>query len=264
MTAFVLAEWRRLISARLWRWGVLAAICSGAFTALLALIGPENFDPPLPGLHTTEGTRVVLGLLGLLAFVPALLGTSAVAAEYRHRTITTTVLYAPRRWTALVAKIVTFTAAGLAYGAITAAVAAAGLFTAAAAKGVTLGLPAGEVLGLLARIAVTMGVYTLLGVGFGALLRNQVAALVVLGSYFYVVETALMLVPGVNTLYPYLPGGATAALTGFTYLADAVAAQTGGAAGALLPAPLGGAVLVGYAALAALAAVAVSLRRDIT
>ncbi|TDE27319.1 ABC transporter permease [Nonomuraea mesophila] len=264
MSALVLAEWHRLTSARLWRWAVLAAIGSGAFTALLAFIGPENFDPPLPGLHTAEGTRVVLGMLGLLAFVPALLGTSAVAAEHRHRTITTTLLYAPRRWTALLAKIVTFTAAGLAYGAITAVVAGAGLFTAAAAKGFTLGLPPGEVLALLARIAVTMGVYTLLGVGFGALFRNQVAALVVLGSYFYVLETALMLVPGIKALYPYLPGGATAALTGFTYLADAVAAQTGQAAGTLLPASLGGAVLVGYAALAALAAVAAPLRRDIT
>ncbi len=59
-------------------------------------------------------------------------------------------------------------------------------------------------------------------------------------------------------------GGATAALTGFTYVADAIAAQTGAAAGALLPASLAGVVLVGYAALAAFAAVAAPLRKDIT
>ncbi|NBE99279.1 MULTISPECIES: hypothetical protein [unclassified Nonomuraea] len=40
--------------------------------------------------------------------------------------------------------------------------------------------------------------------------------------------------------------------------------RSGQAAGTLLPASLGGAVLVGYAALAALAAVAAPLRRDIT
>ncbi|MFD2349515.1 hypothetical protein ACFSTC_09240 [Nonomuraea ferruginea] len=77
------------------------------------------------------------------------------------------------------------------------------------------------------------------------------------------VETALMLVPGVKELYPFLPGGATAALTGFTYLSEAVATQTGTSATALLPAAAGGAVLVAYALVAAAVAVAAPLRRDI-
>ncbi|SPL94968.1 unnamed protein product [[Actinomadura] parvosata subsp. kistnae] len=53
-------------------------------------------------------------------------------------------------------------------------------------------------------------------------------------------------------------------MTGFTYLADAVATQTGGAAVVLLPAWLGAAVLLAYALLAALVAIAAPLRRDIT
>ncbi|WP_052423060.1 hypothetical protein [Nonomuraea candida] len=68
---------------------------------MLALVGPENFDPPMPGLHTEAGVRAVLGFLGFLgftAFVPAAIGTLAVTSEHRHRTITFTFLYAPDRW----------------------------------------------------------------------------------------------------------------------------------------------------------------------
>ncbi|MGN9842262.1 hypothetical protein ACTMTI_29460 [Nonomuraea sp. H19] len=77
------------------------------------------------------------------------------------------------------------------------------------------------------------------------------------------IETVLMLIPGIKVLYPYLPGGATAALTGFTYLADAIASQTGTSAAQLLSAPAGAAVLVCYALIAVAVAVASPLRRDI-
>ncbi|GAB3490542.1 hypothetical protein [Amycolatopsis cihanbeyliensis] len=118
-------------------------------------------------------------------------------------------------------------------------------------------------LGLLARIAAALAVYTVLGVALGALLRNQVAALLIVGGYFYAGETALLLIPGVNAAYPFMPGGAASALTGFSYLADATASQTGTAATSLLPAPLGALVLLGYALLAATLAIAAPLRRDI-
>lgn len=259
----IAAEWTRLTRTRLWLWGLLAALGSGALVGLLGLVGPENFTPPMPGLDTGQGARVLLGLLGFTVFVPALLGTTAVASEYRHRTITTTALFAPRRGTWLAAKLVTYTGAGLAYGLIATTVAGGALFGVAALKGFTLGLPAGTVVALLGRIAVTMAVYVLLGAAVGALLRNQVTALLAVGAYFYMIETALLLIPGIKELYPYLPGGATAALTGFTYLGEAIASQTGSTAAGLLSPPAGGAVLVGYALLAAVVAVAAPLRRDI-
>ncbi|KAB8188991.1 ABC transporter permease [Nonomuraea phyllanthi] len=263
MSALLAAEWTRLTSTRLWLWGVLAALGSGGLIGLLALVGPENFTPPLPGLDTSQGTHVLLGLLGFTVFAPALLGTIAVSSEYRHRSITTTALFAPRRWTWLVAKLVIYAGAGLAYGAIAATTAGASLFGVATLKGITLGLPAATVAALLARIALAMAVYSMLGVAVGALLRNQVTALVAVGAYFYMIETVLMIVPGIKALYPYLPGGATAALTGFTYLADAIAGQTGAAEAHLLSAPAGGAVLVCYALIAAAVAVVAPLRRDI-
>ncbi|GAB3490537.1 hypothetical protein [Amycolatopsis cihanbeyliensis] len=118
MTALLSAEARGLLSTRTWRWGLLAAVVTGCFVSLLALAGPENLDPPLPALDTDQGTRLLLGMLGLTGFVPAMLGTIAVTSEYRHGTITFTYLFAPRRWTVLAAKLVVHALAGATYGVV--------------------------------------------------------------------------------------------------------------------------------------------------
>jgi ABC-2 type transport system permease protein len=261
--ALFAAEGRRLLSTKLRLWSLLAAAASGGFVALLGFVGPENFDPPMPGLDTEQGVQLVLGMLGLLAFIPALLGTNAVTSEYRHQTITFTYLFAPRRWTVLAAKLGVYATAGAVYGAVTVVIAGSGLALAATAHGIDLGITTGTVIGLLLRIAVLMAVYTVLGVAFGALLRNQITALVVVGGYLYFGETLLLLIPGVNAVYPFLPGGAGSALTGFTFLTQA-ANQAGTTTTHLLSAPVGTLVLLGYVLVASILAFTAPLRRDVT
>ncbi|WP_374102653.1 hypothetical protein [Micromonospora sp. D93] len=153
---------------------------------------------------------------------------------------------------------------GLAYGVVLAGTAAVALLAVAAARGVSLGLPVTTVLALLGRIAAAMAVYLLVGAGVGALIHHQIAALCVVTGYLYVGEPVLMMIPGVNTLYPVLPGGATAALTDFTYLADAMSAELGSGAVHLLPPVTGALLLAAYALTASAIAVLVPMRRDIT
>ncbi|MEU4818855.1 ABC transporter permease [Micromonospora aurantiaca] len=261
----VRAELRRVLATRMCTGLLLAALAlGGGLVGLMALVGPENFDPPMPGLHTEEGLRSILGILGFTAFVPAAAGTLAATSEYRHGTAAVTFMFAPRRGRVLAAKLATHAFVGLGYGIALAGSAAVALFTVAAARGVSLGLPAPTVLALLARIGVAMAVYLLVGTGVGALLRNQVAAVCVVVGYLYLAEPVLMMIPGVNALYPLLPGGATAALTDFTYVADAMSAQLGNDAVALLPPAAGALLLTGYALAAAAIAVVVPMRRDIT
>ncbi|WP_030107285.1 ABC transporter permease [Actinoalloteichus caeruleus] len=265
MNRLISAEATRLLSSRLWLGALIGAlVCGGVLIGGLTLLGPENFDPPMPGLDTEEGVRGLLGMLSFTVFVPAALGTLAVTSEYRHRTISFTFLFEPRRWRVLVAKLITFAVAGLCYGAIVAGTAGAALYGGAAARDITLGLPGATVAELLVRVALAMAAFMVIGVGFGALIRNQIAALAAVVGYLYLVELVLLAVPGINAVYPYLPGGATASLTGFTYLADAIAEQTSGSSSTLLSAPLGALVLAGYAIVAAALAVAVPLRRDVT
>ncbi|MFJ8000348.1 hypothetical protein ACIQ7D_24965 [Streptomyces sp. NPDC096310] len=108
-----------------------------------------------------------------------------------------------------------------------------------------------------------MAVQTLLGVAMGALIRHQIAALSVVIGYLYVGELILMMIPGVNPLHPLLPGGATAALTGFTQVSDALADELSTRPVALLPPVGGGLLLMGYACVAAAVAVLVPMRRDL-
>ena len=245
-------EFVRLFSTRLPLWTVLAAACGGAFTGLLALIGPENSTTPMPGIDTAQGAGLVVGLGALLLFVPALIGTIAITAEYRHRTIGTTFLAVPRRGRVLAAKLAVYTTLGLLYGLVASAVSGVSLVTAAAVRGVDLGISNDDLVLTLAQLALAAAVYMVLGVGIGALARHQL------------LEHVLMLIPGVNTIYPFLPGGATASLTRFTFLSDAIADQTP-LGGAPLASPLlGAAILLAYALLAAVIAVAAPLRRDLT
>ncbi|AGZ39565.1 ABC transporter permease [Actinoplanes friuliensis] len=265
MKHLIKAEFRRLFATRMWGGLLLGAVLiGGGLMGAMALVGPENFDPPMPGLDTETGIRSVLGMLGYTAFVPAAVGTLAVTSEYRHRTAAVTFLFAPRRWQVLAAKLATYGAAGLAYGLILAGTAATALFAVAFLRGIPLGLPADTVIALLARIGLAMVVYLLLGVGVGALLRNQIAALCIVVGYLYVGEPLLMMIPGVNQLYPVLPGGAMASLTDFTYLADAISQEVGSTAVQLLPPAAGALLLTAYALAAALIAVVLPMRRDIT
>ncbi|MGH8881416.1 MAG: hypothetical protein ACRD0P_29380 [Stackebrandtia sp.] len=169
MNRLLRAEFRRLATTRLWQWGLLAAVaCGGGVAALSALVGPQHFDPPMPGLETAEGVRNVLGLIGITVIVPALLGTVTICGEYRHGTITTTFGFVPRRWQVLAAKLLGYAAAGGGYGVVLATSAGLGLYGGTALTGTTVGLPFGTVASLLARIAVAMAVYTVLGVAVGA------------------------------------------------------------------------------------------------
>ena len=82
MNRLLRGEAAKLFATRLPLWSlVTAALCGGGLTGLLSLIGPENATPPLPGLDTAEGVGIVVGMSGLLLFVPALIGTIAVTGD---------------------------------------------------------------------------------------------------------------------------------------------------------------------------------------
>lgn len=261
----ILGETVRLFSTRLVLWALLAAIaCGGLLTGLLAVIGPEHATPPLPGIDTPDGAAFLVGLSGMLLFVPALIGTIAITSEYRHRTIGTTFLAVPRRGRVLAAKLVVYAMFGLAYGVVASAASGLALMAGAALRGVRLGMTGEQLVILLTQMAVASAVYMVLGVAIGALARNQLVAIGVVLGYFYFLEYVVMLIPGVNLVYPFLPGGATASLTRFTFLTETLAEQTTWSAAPLGSPAVGGAILLGYALVAAVVAVAVPLRRDLT
>jgi hypothetical protein len=94
-------------------------------------------------------------------------------------------------------------------------------------------------------------VYAIIGVGVGALLRNQVGAIVGSLVYLLVVESIVSGIGVLQGAYKWLPGGAVQAITSDFQAPD------------LLQPWQGGLLLLGYGLLAALLGTLFAVRRDV-
>jgi ABC-2 type transport system permease protein len=175
-----------------------------------------------------------------------LAGAIAITAELRYGTIRSTFLVTPRRSPVLAAKLAIGALVGIVFGLLAELLMTADAAVGLAARGIDNQLTAGDYLQLLTGGATAAALWAVAGVGVGALVRNQVAALVGLCVWMFVVEsTSESFVPDFGRL---LPGSAGLALAGNS---DKLSA----AVGALL--------LVLYAAAIAAAGWRATLRRDV-
>ncbi len=149
-------------------------------------------------------------LLG--ALFAGLAGALSITGEIRHGTIRPTFLITPRRGRVVAAKIVAGGVVGIVFG-LAAVGAAIGVGSAAlAARGIPITLDGGDyTLMPIGGIAGAV-LWAAIGLGLGALLRNQVATLVTIFLWLFFVENLLLdFLPGVGRL---APGAAAAAITG--------------------------------------------------
>ncbi|SCX52372.1 ABC-type transport system involved in multi-copper enzyme maturation, permease component [Klenkia marina] len=247
----VRAEWTKLLSTKVFFWLLLvAALMGGGFTALFtALAGAQNGLPPV---GSPEFTEVVAGVPAQVAVIPLVLGIIGMTQEYRHRTATPTFLVTPRRGRVVVAKLLAYAVAGVAVAAVVVAVTVAVASGYGSARGAAPDWTA-DTLGTLGRSGLALVVFAVIGVGVGALVRNQVGAVVGSLVYLFVVESIIASIPATADAYRFLPGGALAAMTG-----------TGGGGGIdLLTAWQGGLLLLGYGLVAAVLGTVLAVRRDV-
>lgn len=259
-------EMRKLLTTRLW-WilllgltgymAFLAAVLAFAFTAPEAMGGGTGGFPLDPGAVATS----IYTLPASTGYVfPLVVGALAVTGEFRYQTITTTFLAQPHRGVVLAAKMGSSLLVGLVLGAV-ATVVTAGVGAAvlsAMGEDARLGDPA--IHRTLALTTVTMGIWALVGVGFGSVLTNQIASIIVVLGFTQFVEPIIRLLLATNEAAApasrFLPGAAGEALAG------------GGLFGGMtLAEPLtwwqGGLVLVAYAAAFAVIGRYTALKRDI-
>jgi ABC-2 type transport system permease protein len=170
--------------------------------------------------------------------------------EYRHRTATPTFLAAPRRWKVVVAKLVAYALVAVPFALVLLAVNVLVVALYAGARGGAPSLTADNV-EVLATSGLALVIYALIGVGLGALLRNQVGAIVGALVYLFVVEQVIRSIPATSGAYKWMPGGGLEAMTATFEGPD------------LLGAWAGGLLLVGYGLLAALLGTLLAVRRDV-
>jgi ABC-2 type transport system permease protein len=249
MTRLIRAEALRLATTRTY-WllaaGTLALIAGGVAPTAAA----TSFTPGI------SPARSVLAIAGLAQTVALIAGALSVTGEFRYQTITPAVLITPRRTPLLAAKLITLTAAGLAFGLAATAMATAITLPLLTARHIPAGVSAASTAAIIAGGAIATALSAALGVGVGAIVRNQAGAITAVLALVYIAEPLLGFVPGLGpAIRQYGLGGLAAAATqtvGF----PAGAHLLGQATAAL--------ILAGYAAAALLAGAALLRRRDIT
>ncbi|NIK59220.1 ABC transporter permease [Kribbella shirazensis] len=253
MTRLLEAEFTKLFSTKLWMWLLLGAI--GLTTLFVSVtIGLDgSAGNPNPPLSTPQGQRNLFGVAGASSALAVVLGIVAMTSEYRHETVTPTFLATPRRRRVVVAKLFAYALAGLGFGLVNVLATVALALPWLSARNIDVSLTANGIPRTMIGVVLGLGVYTVLGVGVGALLRNQVAAIVGALVYLFVVEGLVSALPRVRDYYKYLPGGA------FSGLVDTYQPNVQFLAGWQ-----GGLLLLAYGAAFAALGTALTIRRDVT
>ncbi len=152
-------------------------------------------------------------------------GLIGMTSEFRYGTIGPTLLIRPRRAVVLAAKLVVAGSAGAVFGAICVAVAFAGGGALLWGRHVGFALGSGHAVTVLVGTVVGCLLCAGIGTAVGALVRNQVGAIVALAAWAMVVEA--LLEASVSGVARYLPGAASDALAGLP-TEQLVAPVTGG------------------------------------
>jgi hypothetical protein len=249
MTRLVKAELLKLRTTRTAL--VLLGLAAFGTAALIALVLLLAGRPGQPALGADALRQLVLVPAQPLTLAALVLGILGMAGELRHGTATATFLVTPVRGRVVAAKLAAAAVTGLVMALLSsAAVLAVGLPW-LRAKGIEVAVADTGLAARVAGLAVAVALFAVLGVGLAALLRNQVAAVIVgLLLWWQGIERLLLALVRQPDLERWLPMGAASALT-----------RPGDGA---LPMWAGALVLAAYALVLALAGGRLVVRRDLT
>jgi ABC-2 type transport system permease protein len=206
MTGLIRAEYRKLKSTQTWFWLLLAC---AALTALLVVVQlATRTDLETPGAVRDVFTSAYT------AYIPAfVLGILAVTTEFRYQTITPTLLATPSRWRLITAKLISYALVGLVYAVACLVVAVAIAVPWLGSKhDINASFGHNNIWTALLGIAVIVTLYGLVGLGWGAFVRNQIVAVSVGLIYVLIIEGLLQLIPYVRAVYKFLPGAGAQAI----------------------------------------------------
>jgi ABC-2 type transport system permease protein len=219
----------------------LLVVCLHVFTLNAADLSHAANQPKVFGWGTTIG-----------ALFAALAGAIGITAEFRSGTIRPTLLANPDRTRVIAAKAGAASVAGLVIGSLAAGLVAAIGSVGLAMRGITVTLGAGDFAQMIVGGGIGAALWAILGTGIGTFLRSQIAAVAGLCVWLLLIEN--ILIGNVPSVAKYAPGASGGALAGLMPNAPATT---------LLAPALGLALLVGYAAVAAVTGLFAIERRDI-
>lgn len=198
------SEWLKLVSVRT-TWLLL-----GAMVLVEAAFSIAATSGDLKDLRSGDVENLLIGTPLLTVFVfsiGALLSTN----EYRHKTADSTFVITPRRERVVFAKFAVGVVAGLVSALLFIAVNAGFGLTILSQRGVPV--DSDKAVSTYVGVGVALVLISVLGVGLGALIRNQVVTIVLGIAVFLFLRDLLTSIIG-ETVGAYLPGPSLLALQG--------------------------------------------------
>jgi ABC-2 type transport system permease protein len=251
MTALIQAELIKLrtrTAAGLW----VAILALVALTVGVSIPKVDDKTAPVP-LNDPDVLADTVGIgCGITVVLVVLLGGLAVTQEYRYGTATSTYLGEPRRVRILLAKWLTMGIVSVLITVTTLALEVlVGVLVIRGRDGnVALAAPFWQMVG---ATFVVMAAYAVVGVALGALIRNQVAAVV--GVLVWMLAVEQIVLGASPAIGRWMPFGVLASLL---QIGPALSLD-----GELLPVPVAALALLVYTGAAAALALRLTPRRDV-
>jgi ABC-2 type transport system permease protein len=248
MTNLVAAEFLKLRTTRTFWWVAGLALALSLLVTILTL-ATSTFED-------VGDARSLVSNMGIPGLFMIVLGVVGAAGEYRHGTITSTFLVAPDRRRVLLAKAVAYALGGLAVGVVSAALTLAISAPWLAAQGNSLsalGLDTGDLAQIVGGAIAYLAISGVLGVAVGALLTNQVTAVVAVFVVLLVIDPAVAALA-----HPY----GKFSLQGLGMKLSGSSSANAGYE--LLPLGVSALLYLGYAVAVLAATAAIAMRRDVT
>lgn len=225
------AEFRKIFTVNLW-WALLLPVVGVSFFVgwLVTAVTTQFVGGVTQGLGATlpVGLLTVSMATNFTTWFAATFGALAVSGEHRSMSITTTYLTGNPRGSVLGAKLVAYLAVGLVYGVANAVFASLGVLAGAGWQHFG---DLGDWLAVCGAGVLAMALWTLLGVGFGALIPQSTVAIVVLIAYRLVFEsvlfTYLVASPTASWVAGYLPAASGNGVAGNLAVSTFLLAATG-------------------------------------
>jgi ABC-2 type transport system permease protein len=249
MTRLVSAEIFKLRSTR-----TFYGVAGGALALVLVI---AILASSLGDWHSGDvPLRDVIGISGFAQVFALVLGILSITSEFRHGTITPSLLVLPDRAKLTLAKLGASLLTGLGLGLLATGGAALIGALILGLRDIGTGLSGSDIAKLVIGGTVATGLYAALGLGIGALVRNQVGAIVGSLVYLFVLENLLLIIKPMRDIVPkYGFGGVGQGLTG-----------TGDPSAEHPPLDQvpAGLLLTAYCAIFVIAGIAMMKRRDVT
>jgi ABC-2 type transport system permease protein len=243
MTAQINAELLKIRSTRTTIGLALAMIAIILLFALLSGLLTKG-----PHLTTSQDQLGLLSFGSIAGVFSALAGIMLITSEYRYGTIRPTFIFSPRRSRVLGAKLAAGLLAGFAFGIAGEALGFGIGYAILEARGLPYAPGTDQTALVLCGTVAASALWGAIGVGLGAIIRNQVGAIITILAWGFVVENLLQaFVPSIGR---FAPGNAENGLSGLT-------------GKHLLGAAAGAATMIAWTVALAAIGAALAARRDV-